>query len=134
MKHLIKSVHLAAGLDDQIRINKILSKKWIGYTRAATILNRMEELLNHPQTHRMPTMLIVGPPNNGKTLLLNKFFGSHKPIILSTDTHLKVPVLYVQMPLKPDERRFYNVIFETLNAPQKTMTGLKRNIDRFCRF
>jgi len=126
MKHLIKSVHLAVGLDDQIRINKILSEKWIGYTRAATILNRMEELLNHPKTHRMPNMLIVGPTNNGKTLLLNKFFGSHKPIVLPTDTHLKVPVLYVQMPPKPDERRFYNVILETLNAPQKDNDRLEK--------
>ncbi|SRR6266536_1250796 len=119
MNHLSKSTQLIASLDDEKRIEKILSEKWIGYTRARNILLRMEELLSHPKSHRMPNMLLVGPTNNGKTLLLNKFFEAHKPIITPSDTHLFVPVIYIQMPPKPDERRFYNAILETLNAPQK---------------
>lgn len=126
MNHLNKSTQLIASLSDEVRIGKILSEKWIGYTRAKDILSRMEELLNHPKTHRMPNMLLIGPTNNGKTLLLNKFFEAYKPVITPSDTHLSVPVIYVQMPPKPDERRFYNVILETLNAPQKDNDRLEK--------
>jgi hypothetical protein len=37
--------------------------RWITYTRAGHILNRLEELLLYPQTHRMPCALVVGETN-----------------------------------------------------------------------
>src|SRR6266542_4605833 len=77
MNHLSKSTQLIASLDDEKRIEKILSEKWIGYTRARNILLRMEELLSHPKSHRMPNMLLVGPTNNGKRYYLINFL---KPI------------------------------------------------------
>ncbi|MEI6949643.1 TniB family NTP-binding protein [Paraflavisolibacter sp. H34] len=126
MNHLSKSVQEIASLDDNTRIGKILSDKWIGYTRAKNILCRLDELFVHPKTHRMPNLLLIGPTNNGKTLLLSKFFQLHKPVITPSDVHLNIPVIYIQMPHKPDERRFYNVILETLNAPQKANDRIEK--------
>lgn len=74
----------------------------------------------------MPNMLLIGPTNNGKTLLLSKFFESHRPVITPLDTHLCIPVIYLQMPPKPDERKFYNAILETLNAPQKANDRIEK--------
>ena len=65
MNHLNSSTQIIASQNDEVRIGKILTEKWIGYTRARDIMSRMEELINHPRTHRMPSMLIIGPTNNG---------------------------------------------------------------------
>lgn len=119
MNHLSKGTQLIAGLADDQRVIRILSEKWIGYTRAKEILKKMEELLVHPPTHRMPNMLLVAPTNNGKTILLHKFFEAHKPVITHDTTHLNIPVVYVQAPPKPDEKMFYINILEALNAPHK---------------
>lgn len=119
MNHLSKGTQLIALLSDEERINRILSEKWIGYTRAKETLKKMEELLIHPKTHRMPNMLLVAPTNNGKTILLSKFFDTHKPIITEATTHLSIPVVYVQAPPKPEEKMFYINILQALNAPHR---------------
>ena len=74
MNHLSKELALTATLGQDERIHRILSEKWIGYTRAREIHQKMEYLLIHPKTHRMPNMLLVAPTNNGKTILLQRFF------------------------------------------------------------
>lgn len=70
MSHLNKETQQIASLKDNVRINKILAEKWIGYTGAREILQEMEYLLLHPKTHRMPNMLLVAPTNNGKLYYL----------------------------------------------------------------
>lgn len=117
MNHLTKETQLIALCGDAERVKRVLSEKWIGYTRAKEILNTMEDLLLHPQTYRMPNLLLVAPTNNGKTILLQKFFETHRPVITAASGELKIPVVYVQAPPKPDERMFYVNILEVLNAP-----------------
>ncbi len=119
MTHLTDNARVIAQLTDAERIEKILSEKWIGYTRAKKITDRLEDLLVHPKTHRMPNLLIVGDTNNGKTQLLNKFFNNHKPIIQPEITHLNAPVVYIQAPSQPEEAKFYNAILERVFAPYK---------------
>jgi len=60
-------------LTDNERIEKIRSSRWVGYTTAKKILDKLDDLLTHPKTHRMPNMLIVGETNNGKTMIVNRF-------------------------------------------------------------
>lgn len=117
MTHLNKETAQIATLSDEERINRILAYKWIGYTKAREILQTMEYLLIHPKIHRMPNMLLVASTNNGKTILLNRFFEAHKPVITPETDQLTIPVLYVQAPFKPDERMFFINILEALNAP-----------------
>lgn len=117
MKHLSKEIAQIATLEDSERINRILNYKWIGYTRAREIHQKMEYLLIHPKIHRMPNMLLVASTNNGKTILLQRFFDAHKPVITPATEELTIPVLYVQAPFKPDERMFFINILEALHAP-----------------
>lgn len=117
MNHLNKDIAHIATLNSDERIERILSYKWIGYTRARQIHQKMEFLLIHPKIHRMPNLLLVAPTNNGKTILLQRFFDAHKPVIKGGATDIKIPVLYTQAPYKPDERMFYAGILEALNAP-----------------
>lgn len=46
---------------------------WINYLGAQQALDRLEELINLPRSHRMPNMLIIGPTNNGKSMIKEKF-------------------------------------------------------------
>lgn len=119
MNHLYKSVRSNLELGDQERIEKIQADVWIGYSRAKALLDKLNELYAYPKTLRMPNLLIMGETNNGKTVLVNRFFKSHLPFIRDEDNVFIAPVVYVQAPPKPDEKRFYNSILDALAIPFK---------------
>lgn len=117
MDHLTENIKPIVLLKNDARIKAILADGWVGYPRAKIIINRMEELLDHPKILRMPNMLLLGSTCNGKTHILNRFFMAHKPIIKPDDTCLTAPVVYVQSPQKPDPKLFYNSVLDRLNSP-----------------
>ncbi|MBV5269086.1 MAG: TniB family NTP-binding protein [Afipia sp.] len=111
---------------DAERIDYIRSPKWIGYDRANEILNRLEALLAHPKSHRMPNLLVIGDTNNGKTMLVRRFCKRYPADDNKEGEAAKVPVLFVQAPPVPDEGRFYNAILELLFAPYKPSDRVDR--------
>lgn len=117
--HLLPKVAAYLDRPDPERITYIHSPRWIGYPRAQETLDRLEKLLSHPKSHRMPNLLIIGDTNNGKTMLVQRFCSRHKPEDNPDGEAAVVPVLYVQAPPIPDESRFYNAILELLFAPYK---------------
>ncbi|WP_247671077.1 TniB family NTP-binding protein [Pseudoalteromonas sp. MMG005] len=117
--HLNDSAKGMLSLDDAQRIEKIRSDRWIGYSKAKNILNKLEDLLVHPRTERMPNLLIVGDTNNGKTMLVKKFCRNHPAEDNPEGNGVLAPVMFVQAPPVPDEGRFYNSILELLFAPYK---------------
>lgn len=65
----------------------------------------------------MPNLLIVGPTNNGKTMLVEKFRRQH-PVTTSDDGQTEqIPILAMQMPSDPTISRFYTMLLYSLNAP-----------------
>lgn len=117
--HLGEKAIAALKLGDKQRIDRIRGARWIGYTNAKKILDKLEDLLTHPKKHRMPNLLIVGDTNNGKTMLVNRFYHKHLPNDNPTGDNIILPVLLIQAPPVPDENRFYNSILESINAPYK---------------
>jgi len=105
--------------DNESRIRRIRSDRWISYPRAERALAECEELLNFPKRIRMPNLLVVGPTNNGKSAIIERFRQTHPPIEPSKtlDGIAHVPVLKVQMPAGPDERRFFGAILDALGFP-----------------
>jgi len=97
------------------RVAKIRGGHWIRYTRAEQIDTRLDELLAIPKTHRMPNLLIVGETNNGKTALVTRFVRHHPPELGDRGTPSSVPVIAIQAPPIPDERRFYQAILTRLS-------------------
>lgn len=124
MAHLSDIAKLKAVLDQKERIEHILKPKWIGYPTAQSILDQLEDLLNHPKQSRMPNLLIVGETNNGKTRLIEQFRQSHPADPNLDGDAIKVPVLYVQAPPSPDERGLYNnilsLLFQRLKSAEST--------------
>ncbi len=120
MKHLHpKTKQLVQTSSDKERIKSVKKFKWIGYTKAKKIHQKLEDLRDYPQNLRMPNLLLVGDSNNGKTVLLNRFVEQNKSYVEEETQELRLPVLMVQAPPEPDEKRFYNAILEGLFAPYK---------------
>lgn len=117
--HLHASTRPIAEESAESRIRRIRTDRWITYHRAETALAAMEDLLTFPKRTRMPNLLLVGPTNNGKTMIVEKFRRSHPPFAASKtpDGAANVPVLKVQMPPGPDEPRFFGAILEELGFP-----------------
>ena len=117
--HLHAAVRPLADEDAASRIWHIRMDRWIGYARADAAIEALEELLDFPQRTRMPNLLLVGPTNNGKTMIVEKFRRAY-PSIDAADNEsrvARVPVLSVQMASGPDESRFFAAILDQLGMP-----------------
>lgn len=118
--HLLPAAQILADAPDELRIRRIRTDRWIGYTCAEAALAQMEDLLTFPQRTRMPNLLLVGPTNNGKTMIVEKFRRTHLPDENgSAQRALSVPILKVQMPSSPDERRFFTAILSALGTADR---------------
>jgi hypothetical protein len=117
LHHLLPSMHEIAMFPPEERIAKLRGDYWIGYGRAEQALKRLEDLLSHPKRLRMPNMLLIGPTNNGKTMIVERFRRQHLPYESEDGNHEIVPVLVVQMPSDPTIQRFYSAITVALGSP-----------------
>jgi hypothetical protein len=116
---LHSSIRPFADEDAPSRIRRIRTDRWIAYARAEAALAAMEDLLVFPKRMRMPNLLLVGPTNNGKTMIVEKFRRAHPPIEAADATGgvAVIPVVKVQMPAGPDENRFFGAILDALGMP-----------------
>lgn len=118
--HLNEQARAALGLSDSERMDRVRHARWIGYTKAKEMLDKLDDLLTYPKRHRMPNLLIVGDTNNGKTMIINRFHQKHPAYDNTDGDGITLPVLVIQAPPVPDEVRFYNAILEKLFAPYKS--------------
>jgi hypothetical protein len=129
--HLHDSVRALAEEGDEGRIRRIRADRWLGYVRADAALAAFEDLLSFPKRTRMPNLLLCGPTNNGKSMILQKFSRAHPLIAAGTtaDRIAEVPVLKIQMPWAPDERRFFGAILDGLGIPQVASHSVPKRQD-----
>src|SRR6266516_4886321 len=115
--HLNTAAREVLDLPAAERIDHMRRPRWIGYTRAKQLLDKLDDLLTHPKTHRMPNLLIVGDTNAGKTMLANRFLQLHPADKTLGGEAVIVPVLAIHAPPGPYEGRGYNAIVEALATP-----------------
>ncbi len=118
--HLSESAQAVIEQSVEERIDHLRRPRWIGYSQAKQVLGQLEDLLTHPKTHRMPSLLIIGDTNAGKTMLAKRFVQLHPTCDNPDGDAAVVPVLLVQAPPGPDENRFYEGIFDALFSPYKS--------------
>ncbi|MGG8497150.1 TniB family NTP-binding protein [Tenacibaculum sp. TC6] len=106
-------------MDNKDRIKIVREPKWINYSAAVQIIKELNDLKFYPKSSRMPNVLLVGDSNNGKTALIEKFISLNPAMFSKENNEMICPVIGVQAPPEPDERRFYNSILEQLLAPYK---------------
>jgi Bacterial TniB protein len=129
--HLHDSVRALLEESDESRIRRIRADRWVGYARADAALSAFEVLLSFPKRTRMPNLLLCGPTNNGKSMVLEKFRRAHPPLgaDLSSEGIASIPVLKIQMPPGPDERRFFGAILDALALPHLASESVSRRQD-----
>lgn len=117
LSHLTLQAQALAILPGAERINRIRSERWIGYTYAGQDLMELENLFAWPSRQRMPNMLIIGPTNNGKSMIIEKFRRQHLPRMSSDGSKEIVPVVIMEMPSEPSITRFYTMLLHAMNTP-----------------
>jgi hypothetical protein len=117
LSHLTASAQQAALLPDSERVARIRADRWIGYPRANEALEHLHTLAVWPKKQRMPNLLIVGPTNNGKSMIVEKFrrTGTLQPVHEADREGL--PIVAVQVPSEPSVSRFYAMLVAAMGAP-----------------
>lgn len=105
--------------ENDVRIRRIRSPRYVDYEAGNAILNRLAWLYNHPKAVRPPCSLIYGDTNNGKTALAYKFVRDFSPREDSPE-YGKRPVVYVHAPPFADLNGFYDAILRSLKAPYRS--------------
>lgn len=101
------------------KISFVKETPWIPHTAVESIYSKMNQILEHPRTHRMPDLLIVARSNNGKTTLLNRFAEKNKATIDEEDGTLHAPVIAAVMPHDPTEVLFINALLKSVQLNVK---------------
>jgi Bacterial TniB protein len=117
-EHLHPAARQLLGLPDEERIRALQIDRWIDYPRATEALQRLRRLLQTPQRERMPCLVLHGPSNIGKTLIVRKFLRENPPGFDQQRGVEQRPVISMQMPPTPDQRRFYRALLSVVGAPQ----------------
>lgn len=94
LSHLHQAARRVALLPAEERLRHVRADRWIGYTRATDTIARLETLFSWPDKQRMPNLLLIGPTNNGKSMIVEKFRRMHPPV--SHPDHEHIPVLAPQ--------------------------------------
>lgn len=113
--HLQSNSQRLARLPAAERVRHIRADRWIGYTRAVEALEHLDLLFQWPSKQRMPNLLLIGPTNNGKSMIIEKFARRHRPLSGPDAEH--IPMLVVQMPSDPSIPRFYAALLAAIGAP-----------------
>ncbi|WP_026005767.1 TniB family NTP-binding protein [Arthrobacter sp. M2012083] len=118
LSHLHPLARELATLSPEERVSRIRADRWIGYPKALEAVERLEVLYDWPKKQRMPNLLVAGPTNNGKSMIVERFRRRHPPVTGRDGEN--IPVLCMQMPSEPTEIRFYTALLSALGAPIRT--------------
>lgn len=130
-QHLMESLWPLLDKSIEKKIHYIQSDRWIGYSKANEILQKMDDLLTHPKIDRMPSMMVVGATNNGKTQLLNRFLKNHPPSQNYGGEKIIAPVIGIEAPPGPSDSAFYSAILKRLyeKVPKQSADDIR---DKAC--
>jgi len=109
IEHLDTEVVEVLELPTVERIAYCKTDRWIGYTRAQQIMDKLDQLLVYPKSLRMPSILLVGRGNNGKSSIVSRF-ASRNPVQMSATGSPIAPVVKISMPETPSESDFWSEI------------------------
>jgi hypothetical protein len=117
LSHLTKEARAILDQSDYERIIRIQADRWIGYPLARKVLDRLEDHINCPSKQRMPNLLMIGPTNNGKSTIIEKFKRKHPAVETRKNfAECRMPVVAFQMPPDPSCTRFYSMLIKSTGA------------------
>jgi hypothetical protein len=117
LDHLFEDTATVMGKSVDEKVEYLRKDFFLEYPKASEIVQKLDDLISYPQVSRMPCYLIIAEPNYGKTGLVNHFCKNHPPSDNLPGEHIKFPVLMIQAPVVPDEKRLYQTILRKLKCP-----------------
>lgn len=117
--HIDPAFRHILGFSDRDRINFIDYPRWVDYPVANKIITALRDLMDKPQKPRMSNLLIVGPPNNGKTTIIRRFSELYGESTVDDNEEPIKPVLVAEAPPSADEKALYISILERFHAPYR---------------
>ncbi len=124
--HLGERAKKVIHLDRADRIRFLGEPSWIGYGRAGAILKRLSELANHPHHTRVPNLLIVGEPANGKTTIVSHFNETDGESHQDANSDPVRPIILAEAPPSADEKALYISILERFWMPYRASEPVVR--------
>jgi len=123
LAHLVPNARPAARLPDTERIALLRTEQWwITHDRAQAALARLDALLRDgPGQIRPPNLLLVGPSNNGKSWIVERFVRTHA--LPGGEDAERLPVVAMQMPTEPTVVRFYAALLAHLGVSPMARVG-----------
>lgn len=118
-QHLHADFRHIMALSNKERIEFMDMPRWIGYKSAQQILDTLQSLMNKPTRPRMPNLLIVGDPNNGKTTIIRRFRELCGQGYVDENSDPIKPVIVAESPPSADEKGLYISILEQFYAPYR---------------
>lgn len=106
-------------LSDQERLEFLDEPRWIGYKTAQQIMDTLQGLLHKPQRPRMPNLLLVGDPNNGKTTIVRRFSDLCGQGYVNENADPVKPIILAEAPPSADEKGLYMSILERFFTPYR---------------
>lgn len=108
---------MRAETEEDGRIALIQSDIWIGFPRAEQVLERLDGLIRMPRQTHMPGLLVHGASGIRKTMIARNLSRRHALEYDLESGITRTPLLFLQAPPAPDERRFYLHILAAVGAP-----------------
>lgn len=93
--------------------------RWVGYDAAQLIMDTLNALMDKPKRPRMPNLLLVGDPNNGKTTIIERFYDLCGQPFVNDDADSVKPIILAQAPPSADEKGLYISLLERFFAPYR---------------
>lgn len=118
-EHIHPDFRHILGLSAKDRIAFMDQPRWIGYPAANRIIETMRGLMEKPTRPRMPNLLIVGEPNNGKTSIVRRFYELHGQGSVDEEAEPVKPAILTEAPPSADEKSFYIAVLERFWAPYR---------------
>jgi hypothetical protein len=135
MEHLdnrtIEFLKTCTGKDEkEKKIAFIKKTPWIPHSAVEAIYLKMQEILEHPRIHRMPDLLILARPNQGKTTLLNRFAKINCANLDPDTGELSAPVIAAVMPHDPTEGLFVNALLGSVQFTVRKNDTFSNKLDQ----
>ncbi len=117
--HIHPDFRHVLNLSDEDRIKFMDMPRFVVYKTAQQILETMQGLLHKPQRPRMPNLLLVGDPNNGKTTIVRHFHKMCGLGYVNEEAEPVKPVILAEAPPSADEKGLCISILERFFTPYR---------------
>lgn len=117
VSHLHPEMRPLAMLDDESRIARIRTERWIAHASGVGILESPQEALTQPRSERMENVLLIAESGMGKTSLIRKFERNNTLAFDPASGITPRPVVAMLMPQEPNEDAFFVQLLKAVAAP-----------------